>query len=282
MIIWIIDSTSGVKLLYWANRSVINIDEDLISGLLTAFHRFSVVEFQQNLESIEMGGLKWIYQQEPEYNLMFVAADNKDIKTEILTARLYIINKIFLDKYKDLFKTRGSSWEGNFNVFTPFIDILESYNAQWDETNDINQVAEIYDILRIFQQIFIILGNLLRNRMYQKSQNRILSEIEKDFGKLMKNEKFNEQFNKQNVSFSKINWFDLEDINLIKTNKFLLLDFLKSLLVLIINAFRKVKGNEYCFKYFSEEKIFLYLYQNMNLIKDLNLDLFFLKNFLLL
>ena len=37
------------------------LDEDLISGLLAALNQFTTYEFQQGIESIEMGGLRWSY-----------------------------------------------------------------------------------------------------------------------------------------------------------------------------------------------------------------------------
>ncbi|GAG66783.1 unnamed protein product, partial [marine sediment metagenome] len=54
-------------------------DEDIVSGFLTAFHHFSMEEFHQSLESIEMGGLRWIYILEPNFKLLFVAADVKTV-----------------------------------------------------------------------------------------------------------------------------------------------------------------------------------------------------------
>ncbi len=54
MIIWILESDSGVKLLYKSFLKT-NADEDIVSGFLTAFHHFSMVEFNQSIDSIEMG-----------------------------------------------------------------------------------------------------------------------------------------------------------------------------------------------------------------------------------
>ena len=79
MIIWVLDSESGTKLLY---RSFLktDADEDIMSGFLTAFHHFSMVEFKESLDSIEMGGLRWVYIEEEKYQLLFVAADTKNPK----------------------------------------------------------------------------------------------------------------------------------------------------------------------------------------------------------
>jgi len=69
MIIWILNSESGVKLLYKSFLKT-DADEDIVSGFLSAFYHFSMVEFHESLESIEMGGLRWSYILEPKFNLL--------------------------------------------------------------------------------------------------------------------------------------------------------------------------------------------------------------------
>jgi len=79
MIIWILNSESGIKILYKSFLKT-DADEDIVSGFLTAFNHFSMEEFHQSLESIEMGGLRWIYILEPKFKLLFVVADVKEVK----------------------------------------------------------------------------------------------------------------------------------------------------------------------------------------------------------
>ena len=281
MIVWILESDSGVKLLY---KSFLKIktDEDIVSGFLTAFNQFSMTEFQQSLESIEMAGLKWVYIMESEYNLLFVAADTKNIKTEILIGRLQAIRKAFIDKFKGLYKKRGKSWDGNINVFLPFLEVIEDYYNQWEEVNILTEVADLYDILRVIQQILIMLRNITINRMYSKSQRIILDQIEKTYNFYMKQKDFKKQPELKNISFSKESWFNLVDIDLVKCDKMLLIEHLKSILIIIVNTLKEVKGKDVCFKYFNEEKIYTYIYNNIKLLQDLNVDMFLLELFLLL
>ncbi len=281
MIVWILESDSGVKLLY---KSFLKIktDEDIVSGFLTAFNQFSMTEFQQSLESIEMAGLKWVYIMESEYSLLFVAADTKNIKTEILIGRLQAIRKAFIDKFKGLYKKRGKSWDGNINVFLPFLEVIEDYYNQWEEVNILTEVADLYDILRVIQQILIMLRNITINRMYSKSQRIILDQIEKTYNFYMKQKDFKKQPELKNISFSKESWFNLVDIDLVKCDKMLLIEHLKSILIIIVNTLKEVKGKDVCFKYFNEEKIYTYIYNNIKLLKDLNVDMFLLELFLLL
>lgn len=281
MIIWILNSESGIKLLYKSFLKT-DADEDIVSGFLSAFFHFSMVEFHESLESIEMGGLRWIYIIEPEFNLLFVAADTKDIKTEMLMGKLNVIRKAFIREYEAILTERKKTWEGDLNVFTPFLKVIEDYYHQWEEMESVAHVADYFDILGIFQQILIMFRNILENRMYNKSKNEIIEFIEKRYKAVGNKKNFKDQAELKNISFSKDSWFNIIDINLIKCDKEIVLEYLEVILTEIINSLRKVKGDELCFKYFSEEGIYAYIYNNMKLLKDLNLDLFFLELFLLL
>ena len=175
MIIWILDSDSGVKLLYKSFLKT-DADEDIVSGFLTAFHHFSMEEFHQSLESIEMGGLKWVYTLAQDYNLLFVAAGTNLIKTEILMGRLNAIKEAFIKEFELILLKRIKIWDGNIGVFAPFNNVIEDYYNQWEEVETLAQVADFFDILGIFQQIFILIRNIIENKMYTKSKNLILNK----------------------------------------------------------------------------------------------------------
>jgi len=253
-----------------------------VSGFLSAFYHFSMVEFHESLESIEMGGLRWSYILEPKFNLLFVAADTKDIKTEMLLGKLNVIRKAFINEYESVWIKKGKTWDGDLNVFSPFLKTIEDYNTQWEEVETIAHVADYFDILGVFQQILIMFRNILENKMYAKSKNEIIDLIDKSYTTIGNKKKFKNQAELQNITFSKESWFNIIDINLIQCEKKLVLDYLETMLTEIVQSLRKVKGDNLCFKYFSEEGIYAYIYNNMKLLKDLNLDLFFLELFLML
>ena len=281
MIIWVLDSESGIKLLYKSFFKT-DADEDIVSGFLTAFHHFSVEEFHQSLESIEMGGLRWTYTLEPKFRLLFVAADNKNIKTEIIKGKLNVIKNAFIKQFKSIWDKRGETWDGDLNVFSPFLSTLEDYYHQWEEVENVTQIADFFDILGIFQQILILLRNIVEKRMYSKSNAVILDRIEEKYVKISKQDEFKEQDELNNITFSKESWFNLIDINLIKCDKEIVINFLKSMVKCVVRILMEVKGKNNCLKYFSEEKIYGYLYNNMTLLKDLALDMYFLETFLIL
>jgi len=281
MIIWILNSDSGIKLLYKSFLKT-DADEDIVSGFLTAFHHFSMEEFHQSLESIEMGGLKWIYTLEPKFKLLFVAADVKSVRTEILRGRLNVIKVAFLKEFEPVWIKKKHSWDGNMNVFLPFLKVIEDYYGQWEEVESISQVADFFDILGVFQQIFIILRNILEDKMYTKSKNLVLNQIEKAYNKLKKQEEYKQQPELENITFTKEDWFNIIDINLLKCEKEVITKYLKSILYETVHILQDVKGKNLCLKYFSEERVYSYIYNNMELLRDLNLNMFLLELFLLI
>lgn len=281
MIIWIMDAESGVKLLYKSFLKT-DADEDIVSGFLTAFHHFSMVEFKESLDSIEMGGLRWVYILEEKFKLLFVAADTKNVKTEMLMGRLNVIRNSFIKEFEPTWVKKGHTWDGDINVFLPFLNEIEDYYSQWGEVEDLEQVADFFDILGIFQKVLIMLRNIIENKMYSKSKSMILNKIEKRYKSFKTQEDFKSKPELKNITFNKESWFNIIDINLIKSDKDLVIKNLKSILYDIVKILREVKGNNLCFKYFSDEKIYAYIFNNMKLLKDLKLDTFVLETFLLL
>jgi hypothetical protein len=168
------------------------------------------------------------------------------------------------------------------NVYLPFLKVIEDYYGQWEEVESINQVADFFDILGVFQQIFIILRSILENRMYNKSKNIVLQKIEKVFKQFREQEKFKNQPELENITFSKESWFNIIDISLLKSEKDIVVKFLKSILTEVVKTLKEVKGKDLCLKYFSEERVYTYIYNNMELLGDLGLDMYLLELFLLI
>ena len=281
MIIWILNSESGIKILYKSFLKT-DADEDIVSGFLTAFNHFSMEEFHQSLESIEMGGLRWIYILEPKFKLLFVVADVKEVKTEILMGRLNVLKEAFLKEFEKVWIKKKHSWDGNMKIYNPFLKVIEDYYGQWEEVESLTQVADFFDILGVFQQIFILLRNILEKKMYTKSKHIILDRIQKVYNNFREEEEYKSQPELENITFSKESWFNIIDINLLKCEKEVITKYLKLFLHGTVSILIKVKGKNLCLKYFHEERIYSYIYNNMGLLKDLNLDMFFLKLFLLI
>ncbi|MHA2392129.1 MAG: hypothetical protein ACXAEX_09160 [Promethearchaeota archaeon] len=275
------ESDSGVKLLYKSFLKT-DADEDIVSGFLTAFNQFSMMEFKQSIDSIEMGGLRWIYIVEPKYNLLFVAAGTKGMKTEILKTRLDVIKNAFIKEFDPVWKRKGQNWDGDIYIYLPFLQLIEDYYKQWEEVEDLTRVADFFDILGIFQNIFIMLRNITEKKMYTKSKFEILNKIDSIYESYSNEEACKNEPDLKNITFSKETWFDIIDINLIKCDKELVLNSLKYLLSQVVNVIKEVKGENLCLKYFRDEKVYSYIFNNMELLSDLSLDMYLLELFLLL
>ncbi|MBA7575404.1 hypothetical protein ES708_17228 [subsurface metagenome] len=196
--------------------------------------------------------------------------------------RLNVIKESFIKEFKPVWIKKGHSWNGNMNVYLPFLKVIEDYYGQWEEVESISQVADFFDILGVFQQIFIILRSILENKMYTKSKNIILQKIEEVFKKFREEEKFKNQPELENITFSRESWFNIIDINLLKCEKDIVIKFLKSILTEVVKTLKEEKGKNLCLKYFSEERVYTYIFNNMDLLKDLKLDMFLLELFLLI
>ncbi|GAG68100.1 unnamed protein product, partial [marine sediment metagenome] len=63
---------------------------------------------------------------------------------------------------------------------------------------------------------------------------------------------------------------------MLKSEKDIVIKFLKSILTEVVKTLKEVKGKDLCLKYFSEERVYTYIFNNMDLLKDLKLDMFLL------
>ena len=280
MNIWILDSESGITLLYKPYMDL-SLDEDLISGLLAALNQFTIYELKTGIESIEMGGLRWSYLEDKESNLLFVATSEKDISSNMLRARLNVIMQTFLEQYvsKDLEHWKNL-WKGNTELFNPFKDVIDEFYSQWLTAENISTIAEYFDILGVFQQILNLLINVIEGHFTSEKKDRIYQQIKNMFDNYLKH-----QYVQNNPELSKISFNIVSGINIINidpTNCDMLV-VEKQIINLIRRITEMIKSEEGYYvtlHYFIEENIFEYLISNIALLKELNLFKFLLQLFL--
>lgn len=257
------------------------VNEDLVSGLLTALNQFTIVEFKQGIDSIEMGGLRWVYIQDKETNLLFIAADSKAISTDMLRSRLDVIRHTFIQQYANSKNRWKDKWTGNVEVYKPFENVIDEYYTQWIQAERITTVAEFFDILGIFQQILNLIMNVIEGHLFAKKKQRIYKKIEKMFKNYTKLE-----IVKKNPELSNIVFHRKTGINIININP-MNCDMLvveKQIINLIKRMVEILKDEEEYFeslKFFVDENIFEYLLSNFSLLNDLNLFIFLIKLFLM-
>jgi hypothetical protein len=256
------------------------VNEDLVSGLLTALNQFTIMEFKQGLESVDMGGLRWVYLLDKDSNLLFIAAGPKDLSAEILRARLNVIKQSFIQEYvKDKHQWK-KKWNGNVERFLPFKSIIDQYYSDWRAAENITTLAEFFDIIGIFQQLFFdILASL------QKIPGDLRNQLHKKIERLFENYK-NKNYVLNNPELSKISFSKESGVNIITINPnncdmiFIEKEIIK-LLKALVELIKKEVGYFESVKLFLEENIVNYILNNIDMLHKLNLDKFLFQLFLL-
>jgi len=279
--IWILDSDSGVTLVYTAMESDLPINEDLVSGLLTALNQFTMVEFKQPIESIEMGGLRWVYVIAKEVGLMFIAASTKDVKAEILKARLIVIEQSFIQSYifdKDNWKEK---WNGNIEMFQSFKETINEYYGHWKQAEHITTLAEFFDILGIFQQILNLLMNVVEIRVPGGEKELIHNQIEKMFHNFSESQYVKDDSGLSQISYDRESGFNIINVMPKESNMLIVEREIISIISGVVKTIKTESGYLPSLNHFAEEKIFEYVLDNVALLQELHLDQFLLKLFLL-
>jgi len=263
MNVWVLDSESGI-------------------GLLAALNQFTTYEFQQGIESIEMGGLRWSYLEDKESKLLFIAASEKNISSNMLKARLNVIMQTFLDQYVSGNKENwGSIWKGDTDLFSPFKDVIDEYYAQWLTAENVTTIAEYFDILGVFQQILNLLTNLIEAHFPTEKKEIINSQIESMFNHYLNNEYVKNNSELSKFSFSSSTGINIINIDPTKCDMLVVEKQIINLIKRIVDMIKSQEGYYVSLHYFIEENIFEYLISNITLLNELNLFKFLLQLFLL-
>jgi hypothetical protein len=281
MNIWILDSESGITLLYKPYMDL-PLDEDLVSGLLAALNQFTIFEFQSGIESIDMGGLRWVYLEDKESNLLFIAASEKNINGDMLKARLNVIMHTFIDQYvKGNKEDWKNVWKGNTDLFNPFKDIIDEYYSQWLTAEDITTIAEYFDILGIFQQILNLVINVIEGHLTAEMKDRIYDQIEKMFENYFSHDYVKKSSELRKFSFDRDFGINIISIDPTECDMLVVEKQIINLIRRIVQLIKTEQGYQRSLHFFIEENIFDYLISNISLLSELNLFTFLLKLFLL-
>jgi hypothetical protein len=273
------ESDSGITLLYKPYMDF-SVNEDLVSGLLTALNQFTIVEFKQGIDSIEMGGLRWVYIQDKESNLLFIAADTKDVSADILRARLDVIRNTFIEQYMNDKAHWLNRWNGNVEIYRPFENVIDEFYTQWKQAEHITTVAEFFDILGIFQQILNLVINVIESHSIPEKKDIIYTRIEEMFKNYANHEYVRKNPELSKISFNRESGINI--INIIPTNcdMFVVEKQIINLIRRIVDIIKNELGFYHSLKYFTDENIFDYLISNFSLLNELNLFRFLLQLFL--
>lgn len=274
------ESDSGITLVYKPYMDF-PVNEDLVSGLLTALNQFTIVEFNQGIESIEMGGLRWVYILDKDTNLLFIGAAEKDVSGDTLRARLDVIRVTFIQQYASEKNRWQGKWAGNVEIYKPFEKVIDVYYTQWQQAERIATVAEFFDILGIFQQIFNLALNVIEGHLSGEKKMVIYEAIEKIFENYTKSEVVKDNLELRNITFAREVGFNITSINPMACDLYITERQIKVLIKQVVEIIKNEEGYYPSLKNFIEENIFDYLLSNFNLLNELNLFTFLLKLFLI-
>ncbi|MHA1682883.1 MAG: hypothetical protein ACTSUE_18235 [Promethearchaeota archaeon] len=182
--LWIINKESSTTLFY-RDYTEMKIDPDLISGLLSAFNNFSEVELNGvGIESINMGGLQWVYHNDTTREMLVIAADSKRLNPEVTRARLDVIHKMFVNQ----FGLKPGSLKGAMHVtqYQGFAGVLDTIRDQWAQADIVMGAAELFDLLGVFQQIFNLIYAIVQNNFDIEQRANIIEEFKDYSQKLSK------------------------------------------------------------------------------------------------
>ena len=278
--IWILESDSGITLVYKPYMDF-PVNEDLVSGLLTALNQFTIVEFKQGIESIEMGGLRWVYILDKETNLLFIGADSHQVTTDTLRSRIDVIRHTFIQQYAHSKNSWKGKWTGNVEIYRPFENVIDEYYTQWKQAEKITTVAEFFDMLGIFQQILNLLINVIEGRLSSKKKKKIYQIIEDMFKNYSKSEVVKKNPELSNITFERKIGINVVGINPMNCDMLITEKEITNLIRRITKTLKEEAGYYPCLEFFTEENIFDYLISNFSLLTDLNLFIFLIKLFLL-
>lgn len=195
--LWIIELKSSVLLFYHNYTGEQMLNEYIISGLLGALNSFSESELpDQGLESIDMGNLRWVYLKDIDKNLLLVAAGAKTENAGLMTARLDVIRKMFIKEYKIVpeFWRKGPIETSQFEKFGPLMRTLQE---QWQKADTVTDMGIIFDVLGIYQQIFIRLIQYINDHftgLQLKLVLTALSEYQTEVENYIQNEHVTDEY----------------------------------------------------------------------------------------
>jgi len=276
MNIWVIDSTKGITLTYYSSKGIF-LDEDLVSGLISALNQLTMVEFKQPIQSINMGGFKWIYMVEPNYDLLFVMSDSIDVSTDTIKGRLNFLKHLFMKSYVVNVEEWEDRWFGDVGIFEPFKETIEVYYDQWTNAGDVDSLAEFYDAIGIFQELLNLTRNCIENHSSKDMKESIYNCIIETFINFKDNKTIKKEAELQNITFSRESGYDIFEIDPMNCDMEFVKDQMKFLVKKIYSLIKNLLGHDSCLVYFKEEGIYQYCVENYILLRNLNLDKFIIE-----
>jgi hypothetical protein len=270
--IWIIDDLSSTAAFY-KNYSAMDIDQDLVSGLLSALHNFSEVELKgtHGIESIAMGGLSFVYVDNKDYNLLLIAADEKGTDPKTMKFRLEKIMDAFVQRYELTPDKWKETWNGNVSKYEDFYEVTDEYIFQWRQAEKVMSAANALDLMGVAQQILNLFTNVIKNAFTSRKEKELHFQILKAVTQLLKNPEYQKDLEIQKISLDSDFEWNIITINPVTVDYILLEQILLKLINEIKGIFLKYFNIPQFLQEMSQE-IFPYLVSSWSLLRKLDID----------
>jgi len=217
-----------------------------------------------------MSGLKWVYSYHKEMGLLLVAACERSANTEVISARLKVLYKKFVEEYDlnpELLKAIVDQ-----EKYKDFEDIIDLFSEQWELQEKLMSgkgAAHIFDLMLVFQQIYNHFNKIIRKKFHKKDYDDAIDEI----GMILKNMKESPEFKENpelsNIEFSKHGW-SVITLNPMELEE----DVLKRTLIMILLHLNNVlKAHMRDFPRFNaySKGIYKYILEQFDLLNKLDL-----------
>ncbi len=267
--IWVVEKAGG-RCLFHKSYGAIKLDSDLLSSFLTGLNAFSEAELgDSGIESIEMGGQKWVYINWRNKMLLVAAAD-KDYPTIALNHQLEVVRKSFMDKFNidDAF---FQSWNGNVALFSTFEPSLDELINDFRRVSKVTNIAKMMNLLEVYQQILHAFAKVLpaiKDEGKEELRTKML-DVKDDLPSFFKN-----------ISYGKTGWDVLTvDVTSSDCEEILLFDGLQYILDSFVLEMKAIFKEELFFE-ICKKLVYPKLLADWTRIRELNIDKFLLKLFL--
>ena len=158
--LWICEKQSGRILLQRSYRGI-ESSQSLVNGFLQAIYglyqyaeaELASSEGGKGLESLNMVGMRWLYEEKK--GLILIIATDKESDLELLKEQLNLIADSFINRFGSPFEALyGGGIEKYFSSdFNSFYTELDTIINQWEQMKGVADAAKRMDLLDVIQNV---------------------------------------------------------------------------------------------------------------------------------
>ena len=251
--LFLMERASG-RILFAKQFGKIKIDENLLSGFLTALDGFARSELKGTvgIENIDMGGIRWVYLD--DRGVLYVSASEKTDSPEMLLSQLMAVSATFNEYFNIENDFSELLWDGNYHRFAVFDDVLNQLIQDWEKAKKVQDAAALMDVLDVYQQIITGMGTSV-NLGDEFSLNIMEMAFEEESG----------------------SW-DIERLAQLDHLEFK--ERLKNILVNFLIMIKETLGADQLFKSLIRQNIYPILKSDWRRIRELDIDSFIIQTLL--